>query len=105
LSTIIVMQIVNVFLCRSAARSVFSTGLLGNALIILGVMSEIAILLLINYTAWGNALLGTAPIGEAVWVFVIPFAAGMLILEEARKWLARKRLLDRSARRGAGHRD
>src|SRR5450759_2719500 len=48
LSAIIVMQIVNVFLCRSATRSLFSTGLLGNALIILGVMSEIAILLLIN---------------------------------------------------------
>ena len=101
LSTIIVMQIVNVFLCRSAARSVFSTGLLGNALIILGVVSEIAVLLLINYTAWGNALLGTAPIGVAVWVFIIPFAAGMLILEETRKWLARKTLLNPSSRSGA----
>jgi magnesium-transporting ATPase (P-type) len=99
LSTIILMQIVNVFLCRSAARSVFSTGLLGNTLIIAGVITEIAVLLLINYTPWGNALLGTAPIGEAVWIFVIPFAAGMLILEEARKWLARKRLLDRSSSR------
>jgi magnesium-transporting ATPase (P-type) len=89
LSAIIVMQIVNVFLCRSATRSVFSTGLLGNALIILGVMSEIAILLLINYTSWGNSLLGTAPIGAEVWGFVIPFAAGMFILEELRKWLAR----------------
>ncbi len=89
LSTIIVMQIVNVFLCRSATRSVFSTGLRGNALIIFGVISEIAILLLINYTPWGNALLGTAPVGREVWGFVIPFAAGMLILEEARKRLAR----------------
>jgi magnesium-transporting ATPase (P-type) len=101
LSTIIVMQIVNVFLCRSATRSVFSTGLLGNALIILGVMSEFAILLSINYTPWGNALLGTAPIGEEIWGFVIPCAAGMFVLEELRKWLARKRLLDPSSRSGA----
>jgi len=101
LSTIIVMQIVNVFLCRSSARSVFSTGLLGNALIILGVMLEIAVLLFINYTPWGNTLLGTAPIGEEVWAFVVPFAAGMFLLEELRKWLARKRLLDRVSRRGA----
>src|ERR1039457_6021728 len=84
LSAIILMQIVNVFLCRSATRSVFSTGLLGNALIILGVMSEILILLLINYTSWGNSLLATAPIGMEVWGFVIPFAAGMLVLEELR---------------------
>ena len=102
LSTIIVMQIVNVFLCRSATRSVVSTGFLGNALIILGVMSEMVILLLINYTPWGNALLGTAPIGHEVWGFVIPFATGMFILEELRKWLVRKRLLNPSSRSGPG---
>jgi len=89
LSAIIVMQIVNVFLCRSATRSVFSTGLRCNALIVWGVVSEIAIVLLVNYTPWGNSLLGTAPIGAAVWAFVIPFAAGMVVMEELRKWLAR----------------
>lgn len=93
LSTIIVMQIVNVFLCRSATRSVFSIGLRGNKLITLGVISEIAILLLINYTPWGNSLLGTAAIGDEVWGFIVPFAAGMFIFEELRKWFARKRLL------------
>ncbi|MGA8145980.1 MAG: cation-transporting P-type ATPase [Gallionellaceae bacterium] len=93
LSTIIVMQIVNVFLCRSATRSVFSIGLRGNKLITLGVISEIAILLLINYTRWGNSLLGTAAIGEKVWGFIVPFAVGMFIFEELRKWFARKRLL------------
>lgn len=100
LSTIIVTQIVNLFLCRSATRSVFSTGLWGNALIILGVMSEIAILLLINYTPWGNSLLGTAPIGADVWRFIIPFAAAMFILEELRKWIARRRLLGPSSKKG-----
>jgi sodium/potassium-transporting ATPase subunit alpha len=100
LSTITVMQIVNVLLCRSATRSVFSTGLLGNALIIFGVISEIAILLLISYTPWGNSLLGTVPIGEEVWRFIIPFAAGMFILEELRKWIARKRLLGFSSQSG-----
>jgi magnesium-transporting ATPase (P-type) len=98
LSTIIVMQIVNVFLCRSTTRSVFSTGFLGNRLIILGVVSEISILLLINYTSWGNSLLGTAPIGDKVWGFVMPFAAGMFVFEELRKWIARKRLLNPSTR-------
>jgi sodium/potassium-transporting ATPase subunit alpha len=96
LSAIIVMQIVNVFLCRSATRSVFSTGLLGNALIIVGVISESSILLLISYTPWGNSLLGTAPVGEKVWMVIIPFAAGILILEELRKWLARRRLFSAS---------
>jgi magnesium-transporting ATPase (P-type) len=80
------------FLCRSSTRSVFSTGLFGNPLIICGVITEIALLLLINYTPWGNALLGTAGIEKQVWLFVIPFGAGVLILEELRKWIARRTL-------------
>jgi len=94
LSAIIVMQIVNVFLCRSSTRSVFLTGILGNSLIIYGVITEIALLLLINFTSWGNALLGTAGIGLNVWLFIIPFGAVMLMLEELRKWIVRKRLLN-----------
>ena len=101
LSTIILMQIANVFLCRSATRSVLSTGLFGNALIAFGVLTEIAALLLINYAPWANALLGTAAIGARVWGLVIPFAAGMFLLEELRKWFARRRLLSRvNARSG-----
>ena len=79
------MQIVNVYLCRSATRSAFSTGLRGNALITFGVISEIAILALINYSPWANAVLGTAPLAAAVWLFIAPFAAGMFVLEEVRK--------------------
>jgi magnesium-transporting ATPase (P-type) len=91
LSAIIVLQIVNVFLCRSASRSVFSTGLRGNRLILWGVAWEVALVLLINYTPWGNVLLGTSPIVGAVWLFILPFAAIMLVLEELRKWLVRGR--------------
>lgn len=45
-------------------------------------------------------MLGTAPVGMKVAAFVVPFAAGMLVLEELRKWLARKRLLDPASRGG-----
>jgi sodium/potassium-transporting ATPase subunit alpha len=92
------MQIVNVFLCRSATRSVFSTGLRGNSLIILGVMLEIAVLVRINDTPWGNALLATGPFAAEIWGLMIPFAVGMIILEELRKALARARLVKRAAR-------
>ena len=89
LSAIIVLQIVNVFLCRSASRSIFATGILGNRLLIAGVASEIVLLLAINYTPWGNLILGTLPIAGAVWLFIAPFAIGMLSLEELRKWIVR----------------
>lgn len=89
LSAIVVMQVVNIFLCRSERASAFVSGLFSNRLICLGIVSELVIILLIVYTSWGNALFGTAPIAAQIWIFVIPFAFGMLALEESRKWLAR----------------
>jgi hypothetical protein len=43
------------------------------------------IVLLINYTPWGNSILGTASFEPAIWGLIILFAAGLLILEELRK--------------------
>ena len=91
-STIIVMQIVNVFLCRSSVRSIFSVGFADNPLILWGVALELAFLLLINYSPWVNTLLGTAPVPPALWLFILPLALAMLALEETRKWLVRRTL-------------
>jgi magnesium-transporting ATPase (P-type) len=84
------MQIVNVFLCRSDTRSACSTGLFGNPLIIWGVVLEITLMLIIDYTPWGHVILGTAPLAERVWLYLGRFAAGMLLLEEAHKGFVRK---------------
>jgi len=88
---IVVLQIVNVFLCRSARRSIFSTGVLGNPLIWGGVIVEITLVVLIGYTPLGNSIFGTAPIGPRAWLFILPFAAVMLAAEEVRKWIMRAR--------------
>jgi calcium-translocating P-type ATPase len=43
------------------------------------------------YTPWGNRVLSMAPPPLALWPFVLPFAAGMVALEEARKaWVRRE---------------
>ncbi|MCM8594835.1 cation-transporting P-type ATPase [Accumulibacter sp.] len=99
LCAIIVMQIVNVFLCRSSVRPVCSTGFGGNRLIVSGVVLEVALLGLIAYTPWGNALFDTAPPPAAVWIGIVPFALVMLLLEEGRKAIVRRRL-GRFSRRG-----
>lgn len=90
LSAIIIMQVVNVFLCRSPRMSVFSSILLSNRLIGMGIAAALALILLINYTPLGNDIFGTLPLAGSVWLFTIPFALGMLTLEEMRKWLVRK---------------
>ncbi len=87
LSTIIIMQVVNVFLCKSPERSVFTRGSFDNRIILWGIAFEIALILAIDYTPWGNLILGTAPIATEVWLMMLPFALGLLLLEEGRKWL------------------
>ncbi|HEX8011518.1 MAG TPA: cation-transporting P-type ATPase [Casimicrobiaceae bacterium] len=90
LVAIVVMQVVNVFLCRSSRRSVVETGAFGNAWITWGVALEIAMIALIVYTPLANLVFGTAPITGSVWLFIVPFAAAMLAFEELRKWLVRR---------------
>jgi magnesium-transporting ATPase (P-type) len=91
LSAIIAMQVVNVFLCRHPTLSAFSRGHRRNRLIGYGIGFELLLLVLIDYTPWGNALFGTAPLDANVWLFIIPFGVGMLLLEELRKAAVRRR--------------
>jgi magnesium-transporting ATPase (P-type) len=90
LSAIVVTQVANVFLCRSSRDSALAFGFFSNRLILWGVAIELALILLIVYTPWGNAVFGTAPLAADVWLFTLPFAAVMFGAEELRKWFARR---------------
>lgn len=50
-----------------------------------GVLFGLLLTLAIVYTPHGNAFLGTAPIGAAPWLFVLPFAAALIGLEFVRR--------------------
>ncbi len=90
LATIVVMQVVNLFLCRHPLKSSLSFGILGNPLLLGGLAVEVALILAIVYTLPGNWLFGTTPVAIATWLFAAPFAAAMWALEELRKaWLRR----------------
>jgi calcium-translocating P-type ATPase len=95
LTAIVLMQIVNVHVCRSEHMSIASMPLFSNRLITAGIVVELVAIGLIDYTRPGNALLGTAPIEAGVWLVVVPFAIAMLLLEEVRKGLIRSRIRGR----------
>ncbi len=90
LSAIIAMQVVNVYLCRHPLMSVFSRGHRRNRLIGYGIIFELSLLVLIDCTPWGNALFGTAPLDTKVWLFIILFMPGILLIEELRKAAVRR---------------
>ena len=90
LATIVVMQMMNVVLCRHPFKSSLSVGLFDNRYILMGIAAELGVILFIIYTAAGNWLFGTAPIGVEVWLLALAGAALMWVFEEARKaWLRR----------------
>jgi calcium-translocating P-type ATPase len=90
LAAIVVTQVANVFLCRHPRKSSLSFALFSNPLILLGIATELGLILLIVYTPAGNWLFGTAPIDAEVWLLAGCFAALMWALEEGRKaWLRR----------------
>ena len=92
LATIVVMQMMNVILCRHPFKSSFALGLLGNRYILMGLAAELGVILFIIYTLAGNWLFGTAAIGIEVWLLALAGAALMWVLEEMRKAWVRRRL-------------
>ena len=92
LSAIIVAQIVNVFLCRSTTHSIFKVSLYSNNLLMIGIGIEIAILAIINYSPLGSYLFATAPLDWQTWLYILPFSAAMVLLEELRKYWVRNHI-------------
>jgi magnesium-transporting ATPase (P-type) len=85
LAAIVLTQAVNVFLCRDPLRPAFASGFASNPLILWGIAAEFALLAAIVYTPLGQSLFGTAALPLDVWLYILPFAAAMFGLEEARK--------------------
>jgi magnesium-transporting ATPase (P-type) len=100
LATIVVMQVMNLFLCRHPRKSVLRTRFARNRLLWMGIAAEIATILAIVYTPLGNWLFGTAPLVAGVWLYALPFALLMLAAEEARKAWVRRGAMSRSSGHG-----
>jgi sodium/potassium-transporting ATPase subunit alpha len=85
LAAIVLVQVANVFACRSDHLSASRIGWFTNPLILWGIFAELAILGLITYTPIGNDIFGTSPL--PLWIFG-PLALGglgLLLAEEGRK--------------------
>jgi len=88
---IVMMQIGNVFACRTQTESVFKIGIFGNRLILWGILTEILLSAFIIYHPWGNKIFSTASIPLSVWLLLIPFMFLVFFAEEIRKLLGRER--------------
>jgi calcium-translocating P-type ATPase len=90
---IVIMQVVNLFICRHPRESAFTRRQHRNRLLAAGIIFELVIAAAIIYTPAGQSVFGTAAVAPEVWLFVLPFALAMLGLEEARKAWVRRRVV------------
>jgi sodium/potassium-transporting ATPase subunit alpha len=101
LSGIVLAQVANVFACRSDHLSATRLGWFTNPLILWGILTELAILVLITYTPTGNEIFGTSPL--PLWIYgpLILGSLALLVAEEGRKMIVRRYLRRRIYRKAS----
>lgn len=87
---IVLMQVANVFACRSSVEPLTRLGLFTNKLMLAGIALELALAYVIIYHPWGQEIFGTAALPAWVWLVLVPFGLALLLLEELRKLMVRR---------------
>jgi magnesium-transporting ATPase (P-type) len=91
------MQIGNVFACRSEKYSAFKIGLFNNKLIFWGIVFELIFVSILIYTPFFQKIFQTIGIGWKDWAMLVVFMIIIFFLEELRKkiWKAVPRISQR----------
>jgi magnesium-transporting ATPase (P-type) len=99
LAAVVSTQIGNLFAQRTERTSVFRAGFFTNRLVWAGIAAEVVLLLLIVYVPFLQKVFGTGLIPLEGWAFVIAWAPALLLADEVRKALQRRREKARSTSR------
>ena len=88
---IVVTQVANGMVCRTARENVSRIGFFTNRLLLAGIVFEIGLQILLVYTSTGQMIFGLSPIPLSEWLFLVPFAILLFVAEEGRKMIVRRR--------------
>jgi sodium/potassium-transporting ATPase subunit alpha len=91
LAAIVATQMANVLVCRDPVQPAWRFPLTSNPLILWGLAAEAALIAAIAYVPPLQAVFGTTPLTAETWLALVPMAFALLAIEEARKWLVRRR--------------
>jgi len=89
MTAIVVTQVANGMVCRTAREPVSRIGFFTNRLLLMGIVFEIILQIVLVYTPVGQMLFALAPIPLSVWLFLVPFAILLFMAEEGRKMIVR----------------
>ncbi len=91
LSAVVSTQVGNLFAQRTERTSVFRVGLTSNRLVWPGIAAELALIVLIVYAPPLQRIVGTAVFPPSHWLFVAAWMPSLLVIDEVRKALVRRR--------------
>lgn len=91
LTALAVFQWFNAWNCRHESRSLASLSPFSNPYLVAATVLIICLHLLAVYHPWFQAALRTVPLTLEDWLVIVPTATSIVAVEEARKWLARRR--------------
>jgi len=86
-NTIVLVQLVYLFNCRSLRHSVFALGWFTNRWVILGSLVMLGAQLLFTYVPVMNRLFHSAPLDAGAWLRIAAVAAFAFVVVELEKWL------------------
>ncbi len=90
-TTLSLAQITNAVNCRSRSQSIFKLGFRSNRTFLLGMILALVLQVLAVQTPFMNLILGTTPLNIVDWVVIGASALFLLMTEELRKHILRKR--------------
>ncbi|MTV25378.1 cation-transporting P-type ATPase [Nitriliruptoraceae bacterium ZYF776] len=91
LAAVVATQVGNLLAHRTELASVRTTSWRGNRLLWIGVASEVLVILAIVYLPPLQRVIGTAPFPGWLWLVLLAVSPTLLVADEARKWLVRRR--------------
>ena len=86
-NTIVMVQMIYLFNCRSLHHSIFAIGLFTNRWPLIGSLAMLGAQLLFTYLPLMNKLFHTAPIGAESWLRILCVAVFAFFAVELEKWL------------------
>ena len=86
-NTLVLVQLIYLFNCRSLNHSVFAIGLFTNRWTIAGSLAMVSAQLLLTYMPLMNRLFHTAPINTESWLRIVAVAASAFVVVEFEKWI------------------
>ncbi|MFN8377512.1 MAG: cation-transporting P-type ATPase [Anaerolineae bacterium] len=91
LAAVVTTQIGNVFTQRTERTSITKIPLFSNRLIWIGVLTELILVAIIIYTPIGQEIFKTDSFPLSYWLFLFAWTPSLVIVDEIRKYLVRRR--------------